>query len=144
MATARSERNTIAYELARPERWQELLGAASVVSTEWLNVFNLAAVASQLNIASEKGESVRRVAATKAAKQIDALAAVLGVSPLPPTAGRSDAWEVVTAWLELETRALADGTSSAFRRTAVAREIISSERSKSARAKSRASTKEQR
>lgn len=144
LAKARAERNTIAYELARPERWQELLGAASVASPDWLTVFDLAAVALQLNVESEKSESVRRVAATKAAKQIDALAAVLGLSPLPTTAGASDAWDVVTSWLELETRALADGTSSAFRRTAVAREVISSERSKSARAKSRASTNKQR
>jgi hypothetical protein len=117
MATARAERNTVSYELARPERWQELLGAQGLVSVDWLSVFELAAVALRLDGESKKSESVRRVFAAKAAKQINQLAAVLHLSPLPPITGRQDAWDIVTAWMELQMRALADGTSSAFRRT---------------------------
>ena len=146
LAKARAERNTIAYELGRPEHWQEILGASSIASPDWLKVLDLAAVAVQLNVESEKSGSVRRVAAAKAAKEIDALAAVLGLSSLPSTAGNPDAWDVVTSWLELETRSLADGTSSAFRRapSATPRVVMSSERSTSRHTEGRRSTKKKR
>jgi hypothetical protein len=143
LARTRAERNTIAYELAGTERWGELLDAATVAWPDWLKVFELAALAQQLTSENEKSESVRRVAAAKVAKQIDALGAVLGLSPPPPTSGRSDAWDVVVAWLELHTRTLAEGTSAAFqRRTSGAERAAKSRtRGRSVPAKKRAGTK---
>lgn len=115
LASTRAERNTLAYELSGARQWAELLAATNVAWPPWLKIFELAALAQRLNVHSEKGEAVHRVAAVKMAKEVDALAAGLGLPPLSPTAGRPDAWDVVITWLELQMRALADGTSPAFR-----------------------------
>lgn len=110
----RTERNAIAYQAHGPHIWPQLLRGEGLAWPDWATIFGLVGDVLRLDVESGKSESVRRVAATKAAQRFEAASDVLGWERPVSTTGNPDAWQFVIKWAEEQVGGLARGTSTAM------------------------------
>ncbi len=112
---ARTERNTIAYRTHSPESWKRLVKSEGLAWPDWAAVFSFVDDIVRLWAQSSKSESVRRVAAVKAAQRFEVASDALGLERPPATRGMADAWDLTVPWAEAQLRGLVQGTSASMR-----------------------------
>ncbi len=114
VVAAGDESHSRVFRLREPSLWRAMLTAEGVVFPRWGPLSRLVGIA--LSLTAEPGRSplVRRVDAHKRRDDLAGIATSLALPPIPETAGRTDAHELVVAWLVERVGELADGTSAAF------------------------------
>jgi len=113
LAAVREDRNAKLYRLARPNTWEELVGASGLVFPSWSRVMWLMLLSVELWDQRGKSSPVRRVLATKFEDRFESLAMELSLNPPPPVRGDPDAWDHLVEWVARQLMEVADGTSLA-------------------------------